>query len=388
MPSSTIYIRTYTKDLPWFKWAMASIAKFWAETSHVLINCEPSDVAAVNAIIAEFPVPSVQISPWVQWGNDKGYLFQQWAKLTADRLCDSDIIVFFDSDLLLNRVTSLEDFMDPERKRIRVFYEPYPSVEITEPGAASWLKPTWRAMQVKPEWEFMRRHPFVFWRETIQGCREYLEGIHGPLHEWLINLGTGTEQVFSEFNCLGFYAWLHETDRYWFLNVKEYERFAGTKYGPQLLSENPVEQFHSWTGDPEQAHYRFLQACEKADHLVKVAQAAQAETEKKIEEYVAKKDQEQDEPSAHNGQSEKEPEELPVQRGSHAMAAIERTGDEEPTKLPESVSIDRNGETVVARVGDQLHVGIDPAYEGQDRSSIQSVNAESDANPLPPAESV
>ena len=277
--TSTIFIRTYSNDLPWFRWCIASLAKFWAEDSKILVSCEPGDVAEVQGVLSQYvhDRPS-EVQPWVQWGNDKGYYFQQWQKLTADQLTDSDAIVFFDSDLLLNRTCSLADFMSPDHKRLRWFYEPYSSVETSEPGAMSWRLPTWRAMGVRPEYEFMRRHPFIVWRETLANCRTYLESLHGPLADWLLNLpGHGTEPIFSEFNCLGFYAWLHDQDRYLFLDVNT-QKTAGDKYwslGCQI-TENPVDQFHSWTGDPHQAEGRYFQAIERNDYLVKVAKEKEA----------------------------------------------------------------------------------------------------------------
>jgi hypothetical protein len=270
MPTSTIFIRTYTADLPWFRWCIASIGKFWAEDSKILVSCEPQDVEEVKGVLGQYCHDrECEVQEWVQWGNGKSYVFQQYNKLIADTLTDSDVIVFMDSDLLINRTIGLADFMDRDGKKIRWFYEPYPSVEHSEPQACKWLNPTWRAMNIKPEHEFMRRHPFIVWRETLEGCRKYLESQHGPLADYLLNIpGQGTEIPFSEFNCLGFYAWVHQGDKYWFINVNEAKE-AGDKYYSvgTGIGVNPVDQFHSWTGDVNQARARFEQACENPDYL-------------------------------------------------------------------------------------------------------------------------
>jgi hypothetical protein len=273
MPTSTIFIRTYTLDLPWFRWCIASIGKFWAEDSKILVSCEEPDVEEVKGILGQYCHDRKwAVQPWVQWGAGKAYIFQQWQKLVADTLTDSEVIVFFDSDLLINRTIGLSDFMNREGKKIRWFYEPYPSVETSEPQACKWLNPTWRAMNIKPEHEYMRRHPFLVWRETLEGCRKYLESQHGPLHEYLLNIpGQGSDIPFSEFNCLGFYAWIFQGDKYWFINVNEAKQAAGDKYFTigTKIGDNPVDQFHSWTGDVNQARARFEQACENPDYLAK-----------------------------------------------------------------------------------------------------------------------
>jgi hypothetical protein len=272
--TSTIYIVTYKRDLPWFKWCLASIERFWAQDSRILINCEPDDVPVVNQMAAEVaPSRKVETTPWVQWGNGKGYMFQQWAKLTADELTDSDIIIYLDSDVVLNRSIGIQDFMDEERKRIRWFCEPYTSIAFSEPAAKCWLNATWRAFNVRPDYEFMRRHPFILWRETLAGCRRYLEGQHGPLANYLLNMpGGGSAFEFSEFNCLGFYAWLFENERYWFIDVSRPEQHGSTI--GTVVKDNPIDQHHSWTGDPEQAHARFLQSCEAADYILALRQKA------------------------------------------------------------------------------------------------------------------
>jgi hypothetical protein len=270
MPTSTIFIRTYTNDLPWFRWCIASIGKFWAEDSKILVSCEPQDVEEVKGVLGQYCHDrECEVQEWVQWGNGKSYVFQQYNKLIADTLTDSEVIVFMDSDLLINRTIGLADFMDRDGKKIRWFYEPYPSVEHSEPQACKWLNPTWRAMNIKPEHEFMRRHPFIVWRETLEGCRKYLESQHGPLADYLLNIpGQGTEIPFSEFNCLGFYAWVHQGDKYWFINVNEAKESGDKYYSVGTgIGVNPVDQFHSWTGDVNQARARFEQACENPDYL-------------------------------------------------------------------------------------------------------------------------
>ena len=69
-----------------------------------------------------------------------------------------------------------------------------------------------------PPSEFMRRQPFMVPTRLLKDLREWAEVYHGkPIRDYIMERGS-----FSEFNCMGFYAWLtHHGEFHWIDTSKD-----------------------------------------------------------------------------------------------------------------------------------------------------------------------
>jgi len=94
---------------------------------------------------------------------------------------------------------------------------------------------TGKVLHLIPQHEYMRRQPFLFYRDTIRDTRERIESIgNRPLFEVMQTYHSG---YFSEFNLFATYAFYKQKDHYSFVDVWN---------APELI----VRQFHSYSQKP------------------------------------------------------------------------------------------------------------------------------------------
>lgn len=167
-----IFIRTYSGDDDYHPHCLASIEKFCTGFRDVVV---------------------------VKKEHPQGYLDQQVAKLHADLHTDADFILVTDSDTLFTRPTTPETFMvDGKPIWIKT-----PAEELKGlPGPEAWFTVMREFFGFNPEYEFMRRQPFVFPRRVLLALREWCELRHGMTMENYIM----SRKAFSEWNVLGMFC--------------------------------------------------------------------------------------------------------------------------------------------------------------------------------------
>ena len=219
----TIFCRSYDGDAKWLEWTLPKML----ERGHGYADCVvvgiETQCTAVKAICAKNGVSFLPDTKAA--GIPVGYINQQYTKMRADLFCDTEYVMFLDSDVIC-----LEDhtpdifFRDGKPLLLYTRWE-----DVGE--AQAWREPTCRAIGRDPEYEFMRRLPMVYPTSVIRDCRGFMEMLHGKKLSRYMN----TLSCISEFNILGAYAWNFRKDDFTWTNT------ANNDFTPL-----PFKQFWSW----------------------------------------------------------------------------------------------------------------------------------------------
>lgn len=207
--TSSIFIKTYQPDLKWLEWSLKFLERNWQDwDSTELVICCPQDcVETIKSWESPMKPRFFTVPEWTD-----GYLGQQYRKMMADTYCEGDYITFIDSDAMLVEPTHLDDLFGAAGPT--VYYTPYGP----EVGDANCWKPIVASvMHLDPKYEFMRRLPLTYARDTLDACRWHLQRLHGMTLENIFYCQR--PRHFSEFNVIGFYAWVFERDCYDFRNT-------------------------------------------------------------------------------------------------------------------------------------------------------------------------
>lgn len=209
-----IFIRSYRNDFHWLKYCLRSIDKYLSGFGKIHIAIPASDMGLYQHHGSEV-VHLVD-----NWEDD--YLGQQSTKLHADQYTHSDFVLHVDSDCIFTSPTSPEDFIINGK-----------AVILHEDGVETpWVPVVARTMGFNMESEYMRRLPIIYPKWIYEGFREFVKRAHGmSLKEWI---KIQPYREFSEFNCLGTWAWKYARD--------------GVEW--RLPHEMPTKakQFWSWGG--------------------------------------------------------------------------------------------------------------------------------------------
>lgn len=216
MHTTDILIRSYRGDFGWLAYALKSLHANSSGFRHIHVVVPQGDGHLLAALTQE----TVHECP--AYGDD--YLGQQITKMMSDAYSGADYIMCWDSDtMLVSKMSPLDLIIDG--KPI-VYYDRYETLQTP------WQPIVAEVLGWVPEFEFMRRHPFVYPRWLFREVREYLENRHGvSLESYIIGRPF---RSFSEFNVLGAYAWQFHPDKFTWLNPS-----GGPTY---------VRQFRSWDG--------------------------------------------------------------------------------------------------------------------------------------------
>jgi len=223
-PTVSLYVRSYRGDREWLSYCLPALCRRaigFLETVVVLPRGDEPHFQNYDFCGAR-----------VEWVHDiacDGYLAQQAAKLEADKVCKGDVILFFDSDCIAHTDFAPADYLigGKVRQLIRFWNE--------VGDAKMWQPVVEAALGESPKFECMATHPLVYWRDSIEHCREFLDGRHGSMREYIQALNY---REFSEFNVLGAFCHLYEPHRYdWSLANPGTDGYL-----------RPFKQFWSWAG--------------------------------------------------------------------------------------------------------------------------------------------
>lgn len=179
-----IFIKTCKHDADYHRYCLASIEKYCSGFRNVVV---------------------------IEGEHPRGYLDQQIVKLHADTYTDADFVLITDSDTLFTVPVTPETYLR-DGKPIWL-WTPWSPEMLAHPGTAAWC----RCMNeffggAESPGEFMRRQPFMVPTKVLKTLREWCEAYHGKsIRDYVMDRG-----VFSEFNIIGYYAWLtHHDDFHW-----------------------------------------------------------------------------------------------------------------------------------------------------------------------------
>jgi hypothetical protein len=219
-PTVDIVIKSYPADYPWLAYALRSLQKFATGFNDIIVllpKSSPLNLTAEKVVYLDAP---------------EGYLQQQVAKLNADRHTQADYIVHWDSDMIATAPFTPDIF----------FHNGRPVWTMTPwgdmPGQVekkAWYHVMAKCLQECPPYEFMRKCAIIAPRWLYAEFRAFIEATHGMTIEAYVMNQPGHE--FSEYNCIGFFAWLKHRDKFHWHDT--------TKDG---VTAWPWKQFWSWSG--------------------------------------------------------------------------------------------------------------------------------------------
>jgi hypothetical protein len=189
-PVTDIFIKTCQHDAEYHKYCLASIEKFCSGFRDVVV------------IDGEHP---------------RGYLDQQIIKLHADTYTDADFVLITDSDTLLTMPVTPETYLH-DGKPVWL-WTPWSPEMLAHPGTAAWFRCMKEFFGEESPGEFMRRQPFMVPTQLLKDLREWAEAYHGKsIGDYVMDRGS-----FSEFNCMGYYAWLAHHDKFHWIDTSKDE---------------------------------------------------------------------------------------------------------------------------------------------------------------------
>lgn len=217
-----IFIRTYSKDLDWLKYCLKSIHKYVTGYRNIII-CIPEPQ---RSLLDSWNLTSEIIVTCPVYQED--YLGQQITKILSYQYSNAEALVFVDSDCCFkNPVNFQEELFETDKPII------YKTVYEHVGDAICWKQITEKVIGQELKYEYMRRLPFVFLRETLYRADVFILDKHGKSAEDYIQSQPGRH--FSEFNFLGAFADIYENNLY---------RFKDTEL--EGHGSDYLRQFWSW----------------------------------------------------------------------------------------------------------------------------------------------
>jgi hypothetical protein len=224
-----IFIKTYPKDYPWLEYCLRSIKTFGEGFRNtIVISSSPCQ-----------DHPEVEWQTRVEYGegsaNQDNYLSQQIFKLNADTFSDADWILHIDSDTIFTRAVTPQVYL----REGKFVWMITPIAQAHPNEEQAWRHVMERFLGKPPEFEFMRRFPFLFPRWLYDEFRKFCVTRHRvPIEQYVMSQ---PYREFSEFNCIGFYAYEYHRDKFIWVNTTETEE----KDWPPLTvdqrwSHNPI----------------------------------------------------------------------------------------------------------------------------------------------------
>jgi hypothetical protein len=217
-----VFIRTYHKDLPWLEYALRSIHKYVTGHRRIIVAIPEGQGHLLSHLTAETVIEVPDL--------DDGYLGQQLTKLQSWRYTDADAIIFWDSDVVATEPIDIHAEYFKDGKPI-LYKTRYTSL----PKDVPWKAITSKAIGFEVEWEYMRRMPLVYWRDSLQDAEHFLaiEHLCSPAQY----LSQQPQGAFSEFNFIGANVDTFEPDEYTIIDTESV-----------TMPPNKVHQFWSWGG--------------------------------------------------------------------------------------------------------------------------------------------
>lgn len=197
-----IFIKSYNKDFKLLRYALMSIAKNVTGYNNVILLIPEADKHLFDTRV----LPPRTLVHYVQ-EYGKGWLYQQWCKVSGHRYSYADYILFSDSDCVFTKPIDLQEYISDGRPEI--LYTSWDKVG----DAKVWKHPTEKIMREPVEWEFMRRNCLIYHRSTLENLNRCFPELEDEIMK---------SNAFSEFNLIGAYAYKFEREKYRFINTDEW----------------------------------------------------------------------------------------------------------------------------------------------------------------------
>lgn len=216
--NAEIVMVSHRPDLPWLKYSLQLILKYWSPTPKVIVRLDEDCRGVVEQW--SLPVEFYYVKPWPD-----GYTFQMYTKMTADDFTQAELIILWDSDVMLMGPANLG----------WMYWDDRPIIEYQEWGEAAtnsekiWRGPTSVMMGLDLNREYMCGVPFIYWRETFSKCRNQIARTHRrSFYDCIYSAVPFSASTFmthpmklADFEALGLTAATFEPDRYIFRHNRD-----------------------------------------------------------------------------------------------------------------------------------------------------------------------
>jgi hypothetical protein len=213
-----IVMVSHKPDLPWLSYSLRLILKYWKERGRIIVRLDEN----CREIVEKWPldVEFYYVKPWPD-----GYTFQMYQKMTADDFSDADLIILWDSDLMLTASADLSLLVD----RCVPIIEYQEWDEAVTHSERIWRGPTSLMMGIDLDREYMCGVPFIYWRETFSKCRNQIARTHRrSFYDCIYSDTPFSAATFmthpmklADFEALGLTAAAFESDCYIFRHNKD-----------------------------------------------------------------------------------------------------------------------------------------------------------------------
>lgn len=204
MAKTSIYIRTYKRDIAWLDFCLQSIRANLQGWDEIVVCVPEGQERHLQHATEARHVTSPRFA--------EDYVGQQFAKLEAHRHVDSDYVLFVDSDVIFLPGADVRDFLDGDRPIIGKWR--YAAMIAAGEGGAKWQAAVTQLFGETPEWEYMRGHGArLYQTETLRAFSRRFPDLEAYAR-------SVDRRQFSEFNFLGFFAERYEPHHYVFRDVE------------------------------------------------------------------------------------------------------------------------------------------------------------------------
>lgn len=227
--STAIFIRSYDKDFEWLSYCFRSIRKYCTGFDQLILVIPNTSTDSLPETIWEHDVDIYSIEE-----RTDGYIDQQISKLQAHKFTSCDQILYVDSDCCFFDYCEPECFMHEGKPiLLKTDYEVFRKYQRETGQAQSvlhWKAITEKALGFSVQFEFMRRIPIMFLRETLL-C---IDKKYPNLADYCCKV---PNKQFSEFNFIGAFANQFHPQKYSIMNTEKVP-----------LPQKYAEQYWSWGG--------------------------------------------------------------------------------------------------------------------------------------------
>lgn len=203
MRSIDIFIKSYHKDFWLLRYALMSIKKFVTGYKTVRLVIPLNEYDKLMSEISDVAFPE---NIRIHYSEEKspGWLYQQYLKMSAHKVCQSEYIMFTDSDCIFTHPVNIQDCLTDGKPEI--LCTDWSKVD----QAIIWKEPTEKFLGEEVPFEMMRRNQQIHHRSTLSAIEQF----RPDLEELIMK-----SERFSEFNAMSAYCYKYLQDQYRFINT-------------------------------------------------------------------------------------------------------------------------------------------------------------------------
>ena len=234
-----LLILTYPPDLNWLDVCLRSVKKYVDLVHRPLVIATPECQGVM-------PESSAGCEIVFEPQNADHHRGQVYIKMNADKYIESELVFITDSDCLFTRKCSVDDFCHDGKPIVNMeaYSDLIPRSKWEDQNCFYRYKTAIaNTLKLLTEYEYMRQHPFLFYRDHIRDCREKIESVcNKPLLEVMQEYDSG---YFSEFNLFAAYCrdkhpdmyhWQHWTLAYPLI-IRQFHSHSESPYAGNAAAE-------------------------------------------------------------------------------------------------------------------------------------------------------